>query len=541
MKFVSVAEMIAIEKEADRSGLSYAMMMENAGSGLAKIIHEQYQYLRPGPVAGLVGSGNNGGDTLVALDYLSRWGWQAQAYIVRSRPADDPLVKMLSGAGGQVIDGDKDHDFDQLADLLKHCELLLDGILGTGIKLPLRGRVAEALRFTAKLIHIMEYPPTVIAVDCPSGVDCDTGEAAAECFAADQTVTMAAVKRGLLSFPAYQFVGDLKLVGIGLKDDLKSWNEVQRRVVEEHFVQAHLPVRKLDAHKGTFGTALIIAGSTNYPGAALLAGQAAYRIGAGLVTLAVPESLCGTLAGNFLEATWLPLAQENGAISEISSSTVIDSMEKPTAMLIGPGFGLADTTAQFISSLVEQISSLEASELRSKNRSSTRINRIPSIVIDADGLKLLARVKDWYKSLPALSVLTPHPGEMSVLTGLSVADIQADRIGVAEHCSRLWNQVVVLKGAFTVIASPDGQTAVIPVATPALARAGTGDVLAGLVVGLRAQGVEPFAAAALGAWIHARAGLRAAAVLGSTAAVLAGDVLQGVVDILAEISYSRYR
>jgi len=536
MKFVSVPEMIAIEKQADYSGLSYAMMMENAGSGLAKVIHERYQDLIPGPVLGLVGSGNNGGDTLVALDYLSRWGWQTQAYIARPRSGDDQLVKRLIDAGGLLVDGEKDPSFEILAELVKNCCLLLDGVLGTGIKLPLRGRIAEVLRYSRDQLRNMEDPPVVVAVDCPSGIDCDTGEAAEECFPANMTVTMAAVKQGLLRFPAYSYLGDLQLVGIGLGESLLAWKNIRRQVVGDDFVLKSLPARRLDAHKGTFGTAMVIAGSKNYPGAALLAGQAAYRIGAGLVTLAVPEVIYPVLAGNFVEATWLPLSHEDGSISEASSSTILRNLEKLTAILIGPGLGLAETTGKFVSSLISGLNRRQSDVQQSGLSTNDDLTVLPGFVFDADGLKLLAGIPDWHKRLPAPSVLTPHPGEMSVLTGIPVKDIQTDRVGIAENYAKLWGHVVILKGALTVIASPDGDTAVIPVATPALARAGTGDVLAGLVVGLRAQGVEPYPAAAAAAWIHARAGIRAAAVLGSSAAVLAGDILQGVVDILAELA-----
>jgi len=161
---------------------------------------------------------------------------------------------------------------------------------------------------------------------------------------------------------------------------------------------------------------------------------------------------------------------------------------------------------------------------------------LPPLVVDADGLKLLSRLKDWPARLPAPAVLTPHPGEMAILTGLEKEELMSDRLETAEHYARKWGHVVVLKGAFTIIASPDGRTAVIPVATPALARAGTGDVLAGLIVGLRAQGLEAFEAAVAGAWIHAQAGLQAEKDLGSSASVLAGDVLRAVTSQMAFFS-----
>ena len=519
-RLVSVPEMIAFEREADSRGLSYEKMMENAGLGLAHVVDERYQFLKPGPVLGLVGSGNNGGDTLVALEYLSDWGWQVEAYIARPRAVGDPLVQRVLQSGGVVLDGESDAGFQQLAEMIGRSNILLDGVLGTGIRLPLRDRVSELLLWVGGFLEEMELPPTVVAVDCPSGIDCDSGEAAPECFQADLTVTMAAIKRGLLKFPAYNLVGDLELVSIGLTEEIHSWRSIPRFVADETYVMNQLPERRLDAHKGTFGTALIIAGSTNYTGAVLLAGQAAYRAGAGLVTLGVPASLHPILAGHFVEGIWLPLPEEEGAIAASAAEVVWDNLERPTALLLGPGFGLAAGTEKFVGRMFL----LES------------MNRLPPTVVDADGLKLLSGLENWSRRLPPNSVLTPHPGEMSVLKGLPAAEIQSARLEIAERYAREWGLVVLLKGAFTVIASPSGKTAMIPVATPALARAGTGDVLAGLVVGLMAQKMEPFEAGVTAAWIHAQAGLRAAGVLGSSASVLAGDILQGVVDVMADIS-----
>ncbi len=215
---------------------------------------------------------------------------------------------------------------------------------------------------------------------------------------------------------------------------------------------------------------------------------------------------------------------------------ISQNLDRPRAVLVGPGLGQAESTRQFLSQLLvtKQLDQPDAGTdggLIEDDRTS-----ISKLVIDADGLRLLALLPDWPDRLPNQTVLTPHPGEMAALAGLPVAEIQADRLGVAEKYACLWGHVLILKGAFTVIASPEGRTAIVPIATPALARAGTGDVLAGLVVGLMAQGVDAFPAAVAGAWIHARAGQHAAAVLGSTTSVLAGDVLQAVVEILAEFA-----
>jgi NAD(P)H-hydrate epimerase len=312
-------------------------------------------------------------------------------------------------------------------------------------------------------------------------------------------------------------------------------------VAEADSVAALLPERPIDSHKGTFGTALIAAGSVNYTGAAVLAGEAAYRAGAGLVTLAVPGPVHMALAGRFPEATWVLLPHEMGVISANGAEVLAKNFERASALLIGPGFGTENSTKEFIENIVEGKYSAKKSAVRigfvhqETEKKEENNAKLPPLVIDADGLKLLAQIKDWHKQIPAPAILTPHPGEMSVLTELSKDEIQGNRLEIASRYAKEWGHVVVLKGAFTVIASPDGRSTIIPVASPALARAGTGDVLAGLIVGLRAQGLEAYEAAVAGAWIHAQAGLYAADDLGTDASVLAGDVLDSVSDVMSDL------
>jgi NAD(P)H-hydrate epimerase len=543
MKLVTVPEMRAIEQEADANGLTYEKMMENAGYNLSREVlklayaQEEEEEIQ---VLGLVGPGNNGGDTLVALARLAEKGWTARAYLVHRKLTGDAQVKRLEEADGEIYLAEKDDGFQQLQAFLENADVVLDGVLGTGFKLPLKDEIGEVLAAVQGIVAEMEWPPSIIAVDCPSGVDCDTGQAAAQTVPADATVTMAAVKQGLLKLPAYDLGGELRVVSIGRLDDLKTWQAVKNEVADEGLVLPILPARPTDAHKGTFGTVLIAAGSVNYTGAALLAGKAAYRIGAGLVTLAVPASLHGALAGQFPEATWVLLPHEMGVIASGAADVLIKNLERATALLIGPGLGLEDTTRDFIVGLLDGASEKPVhGRMGFVQGTGTKTDpkpvSLPPLVFDADGLKLLAKLPDWPKLLPAPAILTPHPGEMSVLTGLATDEIQKDRLTVARKFAQEWGHVVVLKGAFTVIAAPDGRTTTIPVATPALARAGTGDVLAGLITGLRAQGVDAYDAARAGAWIHAQAGLTAAGFQGSTAAVMAGDVLEAIPDILANL------
>jgi NAD(P)H-hydrate epimerase len=539
MKLVTVSQMLAIEKEANAAGMTYEQMMENAGRGLAECVQELEIDNEDLDVLGLVGPGNNGGDTLIALTLLAGAGWQVHAYLAKRD--QDQLVDRVRKAGGQILELATDNDLSKLSAGISGCGVVLDGLLGTGTRPPLRGDVAALMAEVNRRLDNLDNPPYVVAVDCPSGMDCDTGEVPDECIPADLTVTMAAVKQGLISMPAYELAGDLRVVDIGLPSELRSLRDVVTEVAEEDLVANILPARPPLAHKGTFGTALIAAGSVNYTGAALLAGSAAYRAGAGLVTLAVPAPLHATLAGHLPEATWLLLPHELGVIARDAVEVLADALPSCNALLVGPGLGTEKTTEEFISRMLRLTIGATAPAGKigfvggGTAKGASRGGRLPPMVFDADALKLLARIDDWASLIQGTAVLTPHPGEMSVLTGVPTQEIQKDRRAVAARFARTWGHVVVLKGAFTVIAEPEGKSAIVPVATAALARAGTGDVLAGIIVGLRAQGVDPYGAAVAGAWIHAQAGLHAARRLGNAASVLAGDVLAAVADVISAL------
>ncbi|MCC7117344.1 MAG: NAD(P)H-hydrate dehydratase [Anaerolineales bacterium] len=511
MKLVSVAEMLALEERANRGGLTYAMMMQNAGTGLAKLVAQLGREKNWQTVTGIVGSGKNGGDTLIALTHLGQQGWWARAYLV-GRNLEDELLRQFVESGGEAAHFPS---AEALQVFLNESNVLLDGLLGTGIKLPLRSEAAQVLNQIKQALGTSNL--FVIAVDCPSGVDCNSGAAAAETLPASLTATMAAVKRGLLKLPAFEWIGALKAMEIGLPAVLL--NTIKDEVADSEMVSAILPKRTAASHKGTFGTAFVVAGSTAYTGAALLAGKAAYRIGAGLVTVATPAPVHGALAGHLPEAAWVLLPHENGFISDQAVEVALQGFERATAFLMGPGLGAHLCTQMFVEDLLPSV-------------------KIP-MVVDADGLRHLAQHKDWPERLANQTVLTPHPGEMSALTGLSKEEIQNNREEIARKFAQEWGHVVVLKGAFTVIAAPNGRVTIIPVATPALARAGTGDALAGMIVGLLAQGVPPYDAAVAGAYIHAQAGLHAAQRLGSSASVLAGDVVETIATVLSGLAQIR--
>lgn len=536
-KIVSVEEMRAIEKAADASGLSYDEMMENAGRAVAQAIQDRVRDLTGKRVAILVGPGNNGGDGLVAGHYLAQAGAQVAAYLVKPRPDDDHNLARMRESGALVALASEDHRSRVLKNLAASSEVLIDAVLGTGFRLPLTGAAKEVLEEAKAAIEKRSRPPFVAAVDCPSGVDCDSGEHAEQALTADMTVTLAAVKRGLLTFPAAGDVGELVVADIGIPVDQKELKGVDVDMATPSEVRKWLPARPKDAHKGTFGRAIVVGGSVNYPGSVALAAEAAYRVGAGLVTLAAPSSLQAALAGLLPEATWILLPSEMGAIDVDAAAIVRAEMANAQAMLIGPGFGLDDTTEAFVAKLLGREAAPHAGIgfVHERGAQPAEGEVAPASVWDADGLKLLAKLPEWWRSLPRETILTPHPGEMAVLTGEDKDAIQKDRIGRGQHWAKTWGHVVVLKGAHTVVAAPDGRTAVLPFATAALARAGTGDVLAGAITGLRAQGVRAYESAVLGGFLHGRAGELAAEALGTTASVLAGDVVDALPLAIAEM------
>jgi len=537
MDLVTVSQMITLEREAIERGLGYDQMMMNAGFALAEVIQERYGHTQSRNILGLIGSGNNGGDTLIALSELIEKGWQVAAYLVKSRKKSDPLVLSIIKNDGQVISIDKDASFDELRKLIKKSDIVLDGILGTGFELPLRKAISAPLQVFSEF----DILPEIMAVDCPSGVDCDTGKAAEETLHANLTVCMAAIKKGLLKFPAFEYVGEIVVVDIGLPKDLLELKNIHTSVVDKDMVRTILPARPLDAHKGTFGTCMIVGGSINYCGAVLLSAESAYRIGAGLVRTAIPGALYDAIAGQLPECTWIVLPHSMGVINSTASAVIQENLDRVGAMLIGPGVGQEKETLDFLKDLLKfEGTHTRKSEIGFSSQSkiveqSKRLNQ-PTLVFDADALKLLSNIENWYQLLKQMAVLTPHPGEMAVLTGLTIDEVQKDREGVANNFAAKWGHVVVLKGAVTIVASPDGKTAFIPIATPALASAGTGDVLSGMITGLIAQGMETFDAAVAGAWLHARAGVAAAIKQGQTISVTASDVICQIPVVLKDIT-----
>jgi len=467
MKIVSVDQMQAIEKSADAGGLSYEQMIHNAGQGIA----EWVRHFLPlaGGVVGMVGSGNNGGDTLIALTALSQCGARTAAFLARDR-GDDPLLGAYLDHGGQVIDIFDNENVDLFQAAIQPGTILLDGILGTGLRLPLRGSLSEVM---GRIHDVVKNRPgaCVVAVDCPSGMDCDTGEVSNVTLKAEHTLCMAAVKQGLLKTPGRDYAGQIQLIKIGIDDIDDHIAEKLPVMIDADLVRRLLPERPSSGYKGTFGTCQVIAGTKAFTGAAFLAGKAAYRTGSGLVEIASLEVVYQALSGRLIEAVWTVLPEKAGGYDPDGEKLLSGKFEKVDAMVIGPGFGMSDPTKVFIQCLLEDLPA-----------------RMP-VIFDADGLKLLSTLERWHECLPEQVILTPHPGEMAVMTGLSIDQIQTDRWGIAREYSQRWGVVLVLKGATTVVCLPDGTLFVNPVSDACLATAGSGDVLAGMIGGLLAQGM----------------------------------------------------
>lgn len=496
--------MLEIEDRAEAAGVSKDVLMENAGLAVADYIRGHVRNLVGVTVVVLVGPGNNGGDGLVAARHLDAWGARVTVCLCRDNPSHQGKVDYLRGKRVTIIRLD-DHDGPaQLRETLQLAQIVLDSILGTGRSRPITGSMAEALGLLREA-RAGNESPRIMALDVPTGLDADTGNVDPKTVPSDETLTLGNPKAGLYRFPGAEFAGKVKVLDIGIPNDVD--REITSELMTDDWARTALPDRPMSGHKGTFGKALIVGGSSHYVGAPYLAATAAGRVGAGLVTLAVPQSLQMAVAAKAVEPTYLPLPEESPGVPLSSAAGLIAAQaEGYKALLIGPGIGQADSTREMVTRVLFETVTL------------------PPVVVDADGLNVLASVESWWNDFSQEAVLTPHPGEMARLAGRSTKDIQEHRVEIAVDSAVKWRKIVVLKGAFTVVAYPDGRSRLSPFANPAMAAAGTGDVLAGTIAGLLAQGLAPEDAAALGVYLHGLAGRRVGAEIGD-AGMLAGDLL----------------
>jgi hydroxyethylthiazole kinase-like uncharacterized protein yjeF len=501
MKIVSVEQMRELEARAERElGMSSRVLMEYAGRSAADLFRQWAGELAEKNIVLLIGPGNNGGDGLVIAQHLKNWGARITLYLWKSERI------VLGGQGGLSLPVREDLKHLQVA--LASADYALDAILGTGRSRPLDPTMRAALALVREERE-RRRSLRVVAVDLPTGLNADTGETDAGAIAADLTITLANPKTGLFFFPGAGLVGELLVGSIGLPPGMD--DEVQLELITDDLVRATLPPRSLESNKGTYGKVLLLAGSPLYPGSAFLAATAAGRVGAGLITLATTPEMLPIYSVKLSEATFARLPDESAPPKE-RASLLLRALEGYRALVLGPGLGRSEATQQMI---LEVLAGLRALPEASR----------PKLLIDADGLNNLAPLERWWELLPAESVLTPHPGEMSRLCGgRAVSGGGLDRLEVAQSKAREWGQVVVLKGACTIIAAPDGRARINWPGNPALASAGTGDVLAGTIGGLLAQGMDPFDAATAGVFLHSQAGLLVSETVGD-AGLLASDLL----------------
>jgi NAD(P)H-hydrate epimerase len=525
MKLVTVDLMRGLEGDSEAHGVTVPMLMENAGLAVAQEVWLLLGTVADRAVLVLVGPGNNGGDGLVAARHLHDWGAKVEVYLLKPRDAEnDDVYRRIVELGVPLRTAGDDPGFAALEEGLSRAEVVVDALLGTGsasAKRPIEGDLAEILRRLAAA-RDKPLPLQILAVDLPTGVDGDSGAADPLCVAADVTVALGHSKVGLHTLPAAGYTGRVEVVDIGIPPALS--RDLPLELMTDAWARALLPERPPAANKGTFGKVLVVAGSINYVGAASLACSAAGRVGAGLVTLACPQTIYPIMAAKLVEPTFLPLSDQEGFLTAEATHPVLQALSQGyKALLVGPGLGQSAYVRAFVRQLLPALPPEGPAGVR-----------LRAVIIDADGLNALAGADAWWEGLSVPIIVTPHPGEMSRLTGLPVADIQADRLGIALRQAARWGATVILKGAHTIVTAPDGRARISPFANPALASGGTGDVLAGAVAGLVAQALDPFDAAALGVYLHGRAAEKVRPELGE-AGLLASDLLPNLPLMIKEI------
>jgi NAD(P)H-hydrate epimerase len=503
MKLVTAAQMREIEAAAFAAGATPDGLMQTAGRGVALAVATQLNGAAAQRVVVLVGPGNNGGDGLVAARHLYDMGAEVSVYLLAPRGDDDAnLAAIRERSEIDVIDLDRAKVDSELMPDVQRADAVIDAVVGIG-----RGRPLEGV-YAAALDALKQRRGLLLAVDLPSGLDADSGAVDPHCAAADVTLTFGYSKLGLHLLPGAAYAGRVEVMDIGLDPALGAG--IDTEIMTADWARGMLPDRPLVSNKGTFGRVMVVAGSQSYSGAAMLACLGALRAGAGLVTLATLPPVRAAVAAQLAEVTYLTLPEAGGSPSSEAAGVVAASLPGYDVLLIGPGLGLSDGTQGLVRDLL----------------ASESLDGLP-VVIDADALNTLARGHAWHETLGARAVLTPHPGELARLAQSSVAEVQSRRLDVARECAASWRQTVVLKGSETVVANPEGGMLLSPFANPALATAGTGDVLAGAIAGLLAQGVPPFEAAGLGVYLHAAAAELYAADYGPSG-LLASEVATGL-------------
>lgn len=464
--------MYEAECSAVSRGISFAQLMENAGSACAEIIYNSY-CKEDAKILIISGKGKNGGDGFVIARHLAEKGCAVKMYLPCGRPRDD-----ISRDNMKLVDDSVIFEGDEYGGLISESTVIVDALYGTGFK----GALDEKCGELAKAVN--ESGKTVVSIDIPSGAECDTASVNGEVFLAGMTIAISALKPIHVMKPAKSVCGRVVIADIGINEnDLKKAGAVLFTLSDDD-IRRILPERPQVSNKGTFGNALCIAGSRNMPGAAKIASMGAVRSGAGLVTLAFPDAAYGAIAPCVTEQIMLPCpSDESGAFSSAAAGALINKSSKCTSCLIGCGMGVTDNTAALVGELLSSIG-------------------IP-VVIDADALNCISSCPEIIGKTAAPLILTPHPGEMSRLTKKSIDEILASPVETAKSFADRYGCILVLKGANTVVCEGGRDEIYINSnGNSGLAKGGSGDLLSGIIVSLLAQGVKPFDAACAGVYIH---------------------------------------
>jgi len=514
MRVVTSQEMRAIDRAAiEGLGITGAVLMENAGRGV--FIHltdftEGVEGLRALVVCG---KGNNGGDGLVVARHLANHGADVRIALLGKTSEVQGDAKMNLDIArtmelpiSEIVD---EKGLALLADSISGSDVIVDAIFGTGFS----GK-AEGL-YASVIDRMNSSDSPIIAIDCPSGLNVDTGRPESACIEADLTVTMALLKRGHLLYPGADLCGEVAVVDIGIPPSLVEQQKIRLATLEEDEARLLIPQRPRDAHKGDCGLVYLLAGSVGFTGAGAMAGLSALRAGAGLVTWGLPLSLNDAMEAKLTELMTNPLPETSARSLSVKALAESEAfIKKATVLALGPGISTHPETAEMVHQAVSTLT-------------------LP-MVIDADGLNCLALKKGWKKDSRSELVLTPHPGEMARLLGITTEEVQKNRITITEQAAREFGATVVLKGAPTIIAQPGQDTFINTTGNPGMATAGSGDVLTGLIAGFMAQGLSGYSAAKLGVYVHGLAGDLAAKEK-TEFGMISGDILDKVPEALKSL------
>ncbi len=510
MKIVTSAQIKNIDRRAiTEFGMPGPVLMENAAAAVMTEMETHFDGLAGMRVGIICGKGNNGGDGLALARRLAICGVAVRVALLAASGAVVGDAKVnLSILKRMSVDILQNASTSAIADVVAWSDVIVDALLGVGLSKPLKGTYA----FAVELMNASGKP--LVAVDVPSGINADTGEIMGSAVRADLTVTMALLKRGLVLHPGAQYAGTVRIADIGIPSEVVEKEQISVHLLDHGYGWGILDRRVPDAHKGDFGHVMVVAGSLGKAGAAVMAARGALRTGAGLVSVAVPNSMVPIIQQQIFEAMSIPAAESiDGTFGIGAEDELLKAAARMNSCAIGPGLSTHYETVQMVRMFVRRLA-------------------IP-LVIDADGLNALVGSLDVLKKVKVPVILTPHPGELGRLLGISAADVQKDRIGIASEFSAKYKVILVLKGAGTVIAAPDGRVFVNSTGNAGMATGGTGDVLTGMIGSLLAQGYPASQAACLGVYLHGLAGDLAAKEKGE-ASMIAGDLIEKIPEAMIE-------